>query len=215
MRHIAKGKAPKTLVETAKASTTNLKTAAGARDAFNQIDKGEVRTRLSEDQGSLCAFCMGRIDPEKLDAGRPTIRIAHWKPIDAEPARALDWKNLLASCSSPHSCDVAQRSAELSTDPTVPGHIAKLAYERDPTGAERLLLTSPDVSASRDIEALGLNKGDLPSNRYAVWMAFLERFRRANTGTYDKKAKRAFLQGEPRNPHRLPEYLGVIEAKLR
>lgn len=77
-----------------------------------------------------------------------------------------------------------------------------------------MLLTSPDASAAGDIEALGLNKGDLPSNRHVVWMAFLERFRRANTG-YDKKAKRAFLQGEPRNPHRLPEYLGVIETKLR
>ena len=107
--------------------------------------------------------------------GRPTIRIAHWKPVDADPSLALDWKNLLGSCSSPLSCDVAQGSAELTTNPTVVGHVAKLAYE---TFGNTLRLTSPDASAASDIEALGLNKGDLPSNRHVVWMAFLERFRR-------------------------------------
>jgi hypothetical protein len=97
----------------------------------------------------------------------------------------------------------------------VVGHVAKLIYERDPTGAERLLLTSPDVSTSRDIEALGLNKGDLPANRWVVWKAFLADFKKANTGAYGKPAWQAFFQSQTRNPQRLPPYLGVIEAKLR
>ena len=215
MRHIAKGKAPETLRATAQANK-NAGLNPAARDEFNQIDKGEVRMRLSEDQGGLCAYCMDRIDPEKLDAdGKPTTRIAHWMPIDAAPSLALDWKNLLGSCSSPSSCDIAQKQAVLATNPTVVGHIAKLAYERDPTGAERLLLTSPDVSASRDIEALGLNKGDLPANRYAVWKAFLADFKQADSGAYGRPAWRAFFQSQRRNPQRLPLYLGVIEAKLR
>jgi uncharacterized protein (TIGR02646 family) len=136
VRHIAKGKAPETLRATVEANrNAGLKPAA--RDEFNQVDKGEVRKRLSEDQGALCAYCMDRIDPEKLGAdGKPTTRIAHWMPIDADPSLALDWKNLLGSCSSPASCDIAQKQAVLATNPTVVGHVAKLIYERDPTGAE-------------------------------------------------------------------------------
>jgi len=212
VRLIAKGKAPKTLLATAMASTTSLKTAKSARGAFEQVDKGEVRVRLSEDQGGLCAFCMGRIDPEKRDAGRPTIRIAHLKPIDSDPARALHWTNLLGSCSSSTSCDVAQGSEPLATDPTVLGHIAKLAYE---TKGKQLVLTSLDANTTKDVEVLGLNRGDLPSNRYGAWMAFLRRFERAKTNTYGKPAWREFFDNESRNPLCLPEYLGVIETKVR
>ena len=211
MRHIAKGKAPSTLVATAKASTTNLKSVASARVAYEQLDKGEVRTRLSEDQGGLCAFCMGRIDPGKRDEGRPTIRIAHWKPVDADPSLALDWKNLLGSCSSPLSCDVAQGSAELTTNPTVVGHVAKLVYE---TFGNSIRLTSLDPNTAADIDVLGLNRGDLPANRHAAWKAFLRLFGRANKGTYGRPAWRAFFQSQPKDPRTLPEYVGVVEAKL-
>ena len=211
-------KAPRTLRETANATTTSLTTKASARTAFNQIDKGQARKRLSEDQGGRCAFCMDRIDPTSREGdGNAAIRIAHWMPIDSKPSLALDWKNLLGSCSSRVSCDVGQKQAVLATNPTVVGHIAKLDYETvaDTQGNVRILLTSSDSSTSADIKVLGLNEGDLPANRHGAWKTFFRLFVRAKTGTYGRPAWRAFFESQTRNPHQLPPYLGVVEAKLR
>jgi uncharacterized protein (TIGR02646 family) len=222
VRHIVKGNPPADLVATAKATTTNLTTVTGARTAFNQIDKSAARAGLAREQAQLCAFCNRRVDPEATDdIGQFTMKIAHRIPIDADPSVALTWSNLLGSCdggqrsgTTLRTCDAAQGRTRLELDPTQTEHVAQVRFERRGS-AEGLFITSTDGALRTDVEeTLGLNQGDLPANREAAWKAFQIRARRA--GAYDKNAKRALVERERAQAGlALPEYFGVLEAKLR
>jgi uncharacterized protein (TIGR02646 family) len=223
VRHIAKTAEPATVTETRTAPTTDLSTTARARAAFDQIDKRRVRADLSREQGWLCAFCMRRIDPDAADArGEPTMKIAHRTPIDVDPAQALSWRNLLGSCDGGQrsgwrtkSCDAAQGSTALTVDPTVETSCARLRYER--RGARQgLFITSKDPELRADVEqTLGLNSGDLPELREQVWKAFLVLQQKNAPNQYGRPAWGAFFETWMRQqPARLPEMLGVIEARL-
>jgi hypothetical protein len=188
------------------------------------MPKPELRRRLAEEQGFLCAFCMRRVDPTKADEnGAPAMRIAHRIPISVDPRRALDWKNLLGSCDGRHSCGRAQGQEALTVDPTDRASIARLRYEtRAPWRG--LFLTSDDAGVRADVDAreqggrrvegvLGLNRGDLPAARQAAWKGFLAAFMKRRPRTYGKPAQREFFQ-QWRHGTRLREYLGVIESQL-
>jgi uncharacterized protein (TIGR02646 family) len=222
VRYIVKGSPPADLVATAKATTTNLTTAAGARTAFNQIDKSAARVGLAREQARLCAFCNRRIDPEATDGiGQFTMKIAHRVPIDADPSIALTWSNLLGSCdggqrsgTTLRTCDAAQGQTCLKLDPTRTEHVVQVRFERRGS-AEGLFITSADGALRTDVEkTLGLNRGDLPANRESAWRAFQRRAKLAEA--YDKDAKRALVEKERAQAgSHLPEYFGVLEAKLR
>ncbi len=221
MRHIAKGNAPTDLVATAKATTTKLATMAGARAAFDQIDKAGARDVLCREQSALCAFCNRRIDPNAKDGGgKPTLRIAHRVPIDVSPELALTWSNLLGSCDGGQSsgtavrtCDAAQGNDSLSIDPTQPTSIARVRFER--RGArEGLFITSDDPALRKDVEdTLGLNRGDLPAHRAKALESL--RVRAKGRGQYGKPAWRAQLAKERAEGGALGEYFGVLEAMAR
>lgn len=223
MRYIVKAQEPATVTETRVASTTDLSTSARARVAFDQIDKARVREDLAAEQGKLCAFCMRYINPKARDArGEPTMKIAHRTPIDVDPLQALSWRNLLGSCDGGQrvdwrtkSCDAAQGSKRLTIDPTVSTSCAKLRYEHDRirTG---LFITSDDPELKIDVEqTLGLNSGDLPELREQAWKAFCKKALE-HSKQYGQPGRRAFLKPWlAQHSSRLPEMLGVIEAKLR
>jgi uncharacterized protein (TIGR02646 family) len=229
VRHIVKGQEPATVTETRTAATTDLSKKNTARDAFDQIDKERVRADLAREQGRLCAFCMRRIDPEAIAAPsegarpEPTMKIAHRAPIDVDPAKALSWKNLVGSCDGGQrsggrrwSCDAAQGSTALTVDQTVQGSCAHLRYERrDPLRG--LFITSDTLALKVDVEqTLGLNSGDLPELREQAWNAFLDLQRKHAPNQYGRPARAAYFEiWIKRDAARLPEMLGVIEAKLR
>lgn len=222
MRHIQKGSPPRDLVATAKATTTNLATSAGARTAYDQIDKSGARTVLAREQAGLCAFCNRRIDPEGKDEhGQPSLKIAHRTPIDVDPSMALTWTNLLGSCDGGQSsgtavrtCDAAQGSTALTLDPTQSTSVARVRFERR-DGRDGLFITSDDPAVRRDVEeTLGLNRGDLPANRASAWRSFQTRAR--EKGRYGHPAWRAQVARELAEAgSSLPEYFGVLESKVR
>jgi uncharacterized protein (TIGR02646 family) len=222
MRHIQKGSPPRDLVATAKATTTNLATSAGARTAYDQLDKSGARTVLAREQAGLCAFCNRRIDPERKDAhGQPSLKIAHRTPIDVDPSMALTWTNLLGSCdggqssgTSVRTCDAAQGSTALSLDPTRADHVARVRFETR-EAREGLFVTANDEALRVDVEnTLGLNRGDLPAHRLAAWRAF-QRLA-AQSKAYGRAERQALLeQRRTRAGASLPEYFGVLESKVR
>lgn len=222
MRHIAKGTAPVDLVATAKATTTNLTTTSGARNAFNQIDKARAREALGVEQRNLCAFCNRRIDESAKDeAGQATLKIAHRIPVDVNPALALTWSNMLGSCDGGQSsgtnvrtCDAAQRNTALTLDPTQSASVARVRFERR-DGRDGLFITSDDPAVRRDVEeTLGLNRGDLPANRASAWRSFQTRAR--ETGLYGHPAWRAQVARELAEAgSSLREYFGVLESMAR
>lgn len=223
MRHIEKGLPPSGVPETAKASTTDLETATGARTAFDQLDKAAVRAALAEEQRYLCAFCMRRIDPEGKDAhGQAAMKIAHRTPVSVDPRLALQWRNLLGSCDGgqrlekPYrTCDTAQGDSALTIDPTRVESVARLRYERRDS-REGLFITGDDAALRADVvDTLRLNAPYLPAARASAWKAVqkkaLDRF-----GQYGKPGWRKYVE-ELRNASgaKLPEYFGVFEAMAR
>jgi uncharacterized protein (TIGR02646 family) len=224
MRDITKGHEPATVTETRTAVTTDLSTSTRARTAYDQIDKGRVRTELAREQGLLCAFCMLHINPTATDArGDFTMKIAHRTPIDADPGQALSWRNLLGSCDGGQrsnglrwSCDAAQGSKTLAIDPTVAGMCRRLRYERRES-LEGLFITSDDVGLKVDVEqTLRLNSGDLPVLRESAWKAFRLLQQKDAPRQYGRPALAAYFERwMARHAPLLPEMLGVIEAKLR
>jgi uncharacterized protein (TIGR02646 family) len=235
VRFIEKQPPPETLAGTCRAPTTNLSTTLTARAAFNQLDKKAVRAQLAAEQGHLCAFCMRAIEPTARLGRAVTMKIAHRTPIDADSLLALTWANMLGACDGgerssglARTCDTAQGSQPLTADPTNRASIARIAYEyRSPS--KGLFITSEDPGLRAELGAerrpdgtplpgiLGLNGGDLPELRVKAWDAFRVAFRaRHPTRPPGKPELREFLPkyaGE--HAPRLPELLGVIEAKLR
>ena len=58
---------------------------------FDGLDKTELRERLLEEQGHLCAYCIQRI------TGKGAVKIEHYEKRTTE--NQLEYKNLLAVCS--------------------------------------------------------------------------------------------------------------------
>lgn len=226
MRYINKGQEPKTVTDTRCAATTNLSRGTTARAAFNQIDKGEVRKRLAEEQGCLCAFCMTRINEASVDdRGEHTMKIAHRTPIAVNPGEALNWRNMLGCCDGwqrregvPATCDCAQGSRVLEVDPTQQQSVQRLFYEHR-AATEGLFITSEDAAVRSDVErTLALNAGDLPALREKVWNAFQELCRRRGPkGIYGRLAWRQYFPQWLKTQSdrgRLPPFLGVVEKKV-
>jgi uncharacterized protein (TIGR02646 family) len=225
VRFIGKSGEPLTVMETRLATTTNLGTAAGARVAFDQIDKSAVRERLDTEQAGLCAFCMRRIGHDRVDdSGEPLMKIAHRTPIAVDPKQALAWMNLLGSCDGGQrsngrhwTCDAAQESTALTVDPTTAGSVARLRLEYR-VGRRGLFITSDDAPLRLDVEdTLNLNGGDLPELREQTWRAFQETHRRQHPrGPYGKPAWRKFLPTWLMSTGACaPEMAGAVEERLR
>lgn len=83
----------------------------------DQVIRSQARRALADEQAELCAFCETRLlpDAELDEQGQPhpaSIRIAHWRPVEAAPEAAVNWGNLFASCARQESCDTNQGAAE-------------------------------------------------------------------------------------------------------
>lgn len=180
-----------------------------ARAVFDSLDKKALRPIAVAEQQGLCAFCMGTIRAE--GHGTSAIRLAHRVPISSDHTLALTWTNLLASCSSPYSCDERQGSHRLTIDPVLPATtVDQLRYERR-NAQSGLWLTSDNPDLADDVEKLGLNGGDLPRLREEAWKAFQVRARqRFPKGNAEGRKK---LLAEEKGLPFLYPFLGVIEAK--
>ncbi|MEE3715401.1 retron system putative HNH endonuclease [Tumidithrix elongata RA019] len=82
--------------------------------------KEPLKKSLLIEQGYICCFCMQRISESNME-------IAHWEPIDVNPARQLDYKNHLASCAGNRGsrlalqhCNARQGNTMLTINPADP-----------------------------------------------------------------------------------------------
>lgn len=103
MIEIKKGKEPSALAAYRNLPNASYEDMHGARTGRILADGTEekvydiVLSRLIEDQGGICAYCMKRI-PEKR--GHPKASIEHIQPQNAiTEAEKLDYRNMLAVCS--------------------------------------------------------------------------------------------------------------------
>lgn len=188
-----------------------------ARRRAGQIDwnvtgaiKNDIRRACRIEQSDLCAFCCARLP------GDPQLqRIAHVEPQDVNPARTLDYTNMVLSCSSgrdyirestqswgSQSCDERQKADVLPVHPLQPDCTDKFIF----LGNGSIAPSQEDSDAQTSIDILNLN---------------CERLRLKREGAIDgaEEARSWMTQEEwdatyiyPKPPH-LPDFWPAISSQ--
>jgi len=111
MKHIVKNPEPPEFIEW-KEEFRNTGIEPGWGEFDGKPIKQTVKAALIKEQGGLCCFCESLIPADTSRYGH----IAHWeaKAKDKSPYKALEYDNLLYSCSDnqmkiPSTCGVAQK----------------------------------------------------------------------------------------------------------
>ncbi|OKP95026.1 hypothetical protein [Paenibacillus sp. P46E] len=158
MIHIQKGSEPTVL--------RNYKRTHGAKANYADFtEKDALKNQLLEEQGYLCAYCMGHIGSDKK-RWWSEVGIEHYKCQEEYKELELDYENMLAVCKiskgkriSEQHCDVSKGGQSLHFNPQIKGHIETLTY------SEGELLSKVQEYNMEVNDILGLNRGYLPSNR--------------------------------------------------
>ena len=187
-------------------------------DNFTPV-KQDIRVQLVAEQGFLCAYCMGRIEPDDRN-----MKVEHWHSRKKYPAQQLNYTNLLGCCSGNEGqpethahCDTKKRDNDLRYNPAEPSHHSRLTicYEFNGT------IKSDDALFDRQLnEILNLNYSRLTDNRKSVWSSVTK-----TLSGFLGKATRSQIEDllliwqQKNREGKLPEYCGVaqyyLEKKLK
>ena len=97
---------------------------------FDGCNKDDIREKLLEEQGYLCAYCMRRID-------KGTMKIEHWYPEERlSITERLDYDNMLGCCmghidgssGKNDTCDSKKGNKLITVDPRKLEHIDQIKY---------------------------------------------------------------------------------------
>lgn len=204
MIYIEKGKEPSSLIK-------YKKTCNACYD--NYRDKNDVKQSLLREQGYLCAYCMQRIDIDRM-------KIEHWKPqVNLSRLEGLDYKNMLGVCRGHEDgtngeddiCDAHKKDKPITVNPLDKDSIAKIKY-RSATGE----IFSDDEVINHDLNVtLNLNnsKHHLKENRKLALAAVQDfLYERKNKGEWSAR----MLQKVKKNYEcidsdgKKKEYAGII-----
>lgn len=159
MIHIRKTQAPAEFIKANKIYKCHF-------DDMDTEVKNQLRQSLLQEQGYLCAYCMGAIE----NTGKST-KIEHYSPRDNE--NEMDYKNLLAVCHggegldyNQHTCDTHKRDEVLTIDPQTQKDIETICYQHDGT------IISNNKKYDEEINSiLNLNVQVLKDKRKSAWDA--------------------------------------------
>lgn len=136
-------------------------------------EKDELRNRLAAEQGGLCCYCMGRIEPDW-----DSMKIEHWRSQSRFPADQLRYRNLLGGCLGGEGrpprlqhCDTRKGDETLRWNPADPAHHieTRIAYASDGT------IRSGDRTFDRQLNnVLNLNLPHLKNSRRGVLTGVLD-----------------------------------------
>jgi uncharacterized protein (TIGR02646 family) len=175
--------------------------------------KRAVQNTLARTQGFLCAYCGGRMEPE-----RGTMRIEHWSAQNERPDLRFEWTNLLGVCPGTDGreshCDRRRGEIKdpedqvLAVKPDRDDILGIFDYEPHARGG--LGISAKRRDAHHDVDVtLNLNSERLRANRQAA----LERVRSFVRREFpDKTLSRKFLRRlvEPSSDGRLESYLPAV-----
>lgn len=183
---------------------------------YDGCNKEDIRKRLLEDQGYLCAYCMRRI-PREITAKDGSVvkqmKIEHWFPeSQCTEQQELDFHNMLGVCMGndghPYretTCDVHRGNKILTVNPLDRDMVKKIRYNTH-TGE----ILSDNAQINDDLNnTLNLNyEGrdfSLPLNRRNALEACLTKIRAASR-------RKQGTQGDWRKPL-LQKMLKAYESK--
>lgn len=151
-------------------------------------DKDDVRKKLLEEQGYLCAYCMRRIDKEHM-------KIEHWYPEDKlTDVERLNYQNMLGTCLGhiegtkgfEDTCDTHKGNFLIKVNPLDKSTLTHIQY-KSATGA----IYSDDKDIQRDVDkTLNLNaeRHLLKENRKELLNTLITEMRKMKKqGTWNKK----------------------------
>lgn len=207
MIYIQKGKEP--------ASLTAYKKQAHAY--YDECNKDDIRENLLREQGYLCAYCMRRIEKEKM-------KIEHWDPEDnLTELERLDYSNMLGVClghmngqkKKDDTCDTHKGNVRIIVDPRDSRTLSEIKY-RSKSGE----IYSENEDIQKDLnETLNLNSEGhrLPQNRKEKLNAVINEIAKTMPqGTWTKEKIRNLMieYGKCNSEGKKTEYLGIIQWYL-
>lgn len=176
-------------------------------------NKNDIREKLLEEQGYLCAYCMRRIP--NIDS----CTIEHYKPQQlCSASEALDYNNMLGVCKINRNtrkqfqtCDSHRGSVPLVVNPLNAVSVSRIAYD-ERTG----IIYSENKQINHDLnDTLNLNCAEsrLQINRRASLEAFKQYLtKHKSNGTWHQqflfKFCEMYCSKDSNNQYR--EYLGII-----
>lgn len=167
MKQIVKRQEPASLVAYRHVAGSNY-------DGYHQKD--ELKNSLVAEQGALCCYCMGRIEP-----AWGKMKIEHWRSQQHYELDQLRYWNLLAGCmggeGQPYRkqhCDTHKGDADLQYNPADPDHHVetRILYLADGT------IQANDAAFNEQLNnVLNLNLQHLKNSRKSVLTGILEWWR--------------------------------------
>jgi uncharacterized protein (TIGR02646 family) len=210
MRVIRKGRPPKALTE-------HRAQPVGA--GYDNLPKQALWEALAKEQGYLCAYCMGRIEPHN-DHMKIDHRMARNPKSGSGKATTLVYRNFLGVCKGGEGlarqeqhCDTYKGNRPLRIDPTD----AKSGWERSIRYSASGAIASSSPPIDEDMNAvLNLNVDALKEARRSAVQAALEAMDWQNPGQWSEAAiRRAIARWEAPDEGRLAPYCEAILYFLR
>ena len=166
-------------------------------------EKQEARERLCTEQGSLCCFCEGRIEPQPNK-----MKVAHFVPQAVDKSLMFSWHNLLGDCKGGEKsgekmnpkdlhCDTKQGNhrllprlhpADLAPNTICFNGRGEIKAVGNPALEPQLDLQQQQLQAELDVK-LNLNLPLLVQNRIAAQNAMIEAMRRRSWTLSDVQHK--------------------------
>lgn len=223
---IKKRNAPDSLIQYRKATNAY----------YDGCNKADIRDKLLEEQGHLCAYCMRRIYKD-------TMKIEHWYPENRLTDReCLDYENMLGCCSGHNdgdsgrndTCDTHKGNTIIGIDPRKSEHIARIRYnskngkilsDNDPVSVKHCgetgITYEDETTLQKDIDkTLNLNEHThyLMQNRKAV-LDEVKRFlsKKKKEGNWSKKDIKRMIQNyeQPDENGKKKPYAGIVVWYLK
>ncbi|WP_368321733.1 hypothetical protein [Mediterraneibacter gnavus] len=180
---------------------------------FDGCNKEDIRENLLNEQGSLCAYCMRRIN-------KKSMKIEHWYPEDRLSDRdKLEYKNMLGVClghiegqgQKDDTCDTHKGNALITVNPHNKKTLKEIKY-KSKSGE----IYSDDAEIDKDLnKTLNLNSMGqrLPENRKIKLDSVIsELTRKFSKGTWSTERLESFIEeySKPDAEGKKKEYLGII-----
>ena len=167
----------------------------------------------------LCAYCMGRIEPDDRN-----MKVEHWHSRKKYPAKQLNYTTLLGCCSGNEGqpdtrahCDTKKRDNDLLFNQAEPSHHSRLKIHYEFNGT----IKSEDALFDRQLnEILNLNYSRLRDNRKSVWSSVTKTLSRITGKATRTQIEGLLLKWQQKNGEgKLLQYCGVsqyyLEKKLQ
>ena len=180
---------------------------------YDGCDKDDIREKLLEEQGYICAYCMRRIDKKHM-------KIEHWYPEDRlSDVQTLDYRNMLGCCEGHISgtdgdddtCDTHKGNTVITVNPLDSTTLQSIQYR---SASGEIYSTRDDIEKDLD-KTLNLNSGChmLKMNRKHLLNQVITELRRLQkSGTWSRavleKVKAAYENKDAEGKKK--EYAGIV-----